>query len=167
MKFGIVKFENFDPVQDTDLQQATVTIDARLTNMSMRKWDRAEWSGILKALRSVPLYHSSWRPGRNLGLRSWITPEDGMESNSMLNLQFDPPLLPVKQWDPEDDIVARFHCPVFCQNCRTSFNSAGALIRHSQNGFRPQYRDGDSLNTTMMSSWRSAYLFKDVVEQGA
>ena len=133
MKFGIVKFETFDPVQDIDLQQATVTIDARLANMSMRKWDRAEWSGILKALHSVPLYHSSWRPARNLGPQSWITPEDGMESSSMPIPQFDLSLLPVEQWDPENDTVARSHFSVFCQNCRTSFNSIGTSIYHCRN----------------------------------
>ncbi|CAG7559699.1 unnamed protein product [Fusarium equiseti] len=80
MKFGIIKFENFDLVYDIDV-----------------RWDIADRGGILKALLSVSLYHSSWRHNHGLGLASWITPEDGMESNSMPNPQFDLPPLPVEQ----------------------------------------------------------------------
>lgn len=74
----------------------TLGRSVQLTNVAIWRWDTAEWGGILKALLSVSLYHSSWRHNHGLGLSSCIMSEDSMTSNSMPNPQIYLPLLPVK-----------------------------------------------------------------------
>ncbi|KAM0496633.1 hypothetical protein ACHAP8_007210 [Fusarium lateritium] len=131
MRFGIVKFEDFDPVQDIDLSQSTITVDARVTNLAMLDWEPSAWGDILEALRLVPLSHPLWRPDPNLGLTSWIAPDDTSSELAILpEPEFDFPLLPVELWVPDDDTLPRSHYPVSCPNCLATFNSIGALIHH-------------------------------------
>lgn len=134
MKFGIIKFENFNPIYDIDLSQATITIDAKFTNLAMMNYEPSSWDGIHKALRSIPLHHPLWRPDPKLGDSPWIASGSAEVATSMPNVRFelDLPLLPLELWVPDDDTMDRSHCPISCPNCLATFDSIGALINHSR-----------------------------------
>ncbi|KAF5670262.1 hypothetical protein FCIRC_9000 [Fusarium circinatum] len=102
MKFGITKFTNFDPVEDIDLGQSTVTIDAQITNLAMYKYESSTWDGIRETIRMVPLYHPLWRPDSKLGESPWVAPGAVTVIPVMPTPEFDLPLLPIELWVPDD-----------------------------------------------------------------
>lgn len=54
MRFGIVKWESFDPVQGIDFGKITITIDALVTNMGMSGYENSSWDSIRQIFHRVP-----------------------------------------------------------------------------------------------------------------
>ncbi|KAM0186961.1 hypothetical protein ACHAPI_011468 [Fusarium lateritium] len=164
MKFGITKFENFDPVQDIDLDKATVTIDAKFTNLGMFNYEPAAWDDIRKAFAMVPLNHPLWRPHEELGLKPWAVPVNTTTRPSIPEPEFDLPLLPLELWIPDDDTVPRSHHPIHCPSCPGTFNSIGALIHHCQCRECPGLQDHDEDNSSSDSD-NDCSLDQDAVDK--
>lgn len=130
MKFGIVKFDNFDPVYDIDLGKSTITIDSKFTNLAMAAFEPQSWDSIRDLVSSVPLNAPLWRPDSDLGVEDWMVPEGTRTATSMPTADFDLPLLPIELWVPQDGTSSQSALPIRCPSCSEQFDSIGALIHH-------------------------------------
>ncbi|KAL7805298.1 hypothetical protein V8C44DRAFT_361122 [Trichoderma aethiopicum] len=116
--------ETFDPLVHIDMDKCTVTINAWMTNQTMRNYATSDWSSLRDELRMVPLSHPYWRVDPSLGDAMWKGTSDETITPIRPAPAFSMPLMPITPWIHGPDGNLAFS--IFkCEHCTARFDTPG------------------------------------------
>ncbi|OIW30467.1 hypothetical protein CONLIGDRAFT_642564 [Coniochaeta ligniaria NRRL 30616] len=133
MFFGLISRPGvpFDPVDDFNLDECTITIDSFATNMGMADWNSSYWGRMGELLRSIPVQHPLWQLDESLGMATWGSRTRNAASGGPPQSPipaFTMPLLDIGLFISRSrhDISNEFRC----EACPTTFTSIGEWVDH-------------------------------------